>query len=321
MKNIIVVENTPYSLFIYWLKEGTKGTITYVLDSRIDKTVIENLRKNNEVLVYDTMRSKGFLAKLFYVYGWRKIKLYWQVRKKIKNSDIYGNDSIALFDIFRKYKYTLLEDGLGNYINLGKFSLSKLILGYTIRGFKHALPYGISDNCQKIYLAGLATVPDRIKYKSEIINLKQLWEAKSSIEQNEILEIFNFKKEYFSIFQNKNIYLLTQTLSEDGYMTEEEKIDIYRDIISNLNISNLVIKPHPREKTNYKKHFKDISVLDSPIPFELFDLVGLKIDKVITLFSAAALNIDKDIELEWLGTYNHPKLKKYEKTILKNIKP
>ena len=52
--------------------------------------------------------------------------------------------------------------------------------------------YGRNGNAQKIYLTGLASVPKEISSKVEIINLKELWNKKSILEQNKILEIFSF---------------------------------------------------------------------------------------------------------------------------------
>lgn len=49
-------------------------------------------------------------------------------------------------------------------------------------------------------------------------------------------------------------------------------------------------------------------IVDTPFPFELIELLDITIDKVVTLFSAVALTLDKDIEVEWLGASVHKKL-------------
>jgi len=170
-------------------------------------------------------------------------------------------------------------------------------------------------------LTGLAKIPKNIQKKVEVVDLKQLWSRKTKDEQKKIICYFGLNDELLDILKTKNIVLLTQPISEDGLVTESEKIDIYRSIIAKYDEEDIVIKPHPREKTDYSKYLKDILVFDSPVPFELFGFMGLKIEKVITLFSTAALNLDIDVEVDWLGTYNHPKLEKRIGNSLDHLDP
>ena len=79
---------------------------------------------------------------------------------------------------------------------------------------------------------------------------------------------------------------------------ESEKISIYKEIIHdyycNDNQSVLVVKPHPREKTNYKIALAsyDVDVISSSIPIEVLASV-VAVDSVITIFSTAAYSIKK----------------------------
>lgn len=72
----------------------------------------------------------------------------------------------------------------------------------------------------------------------------------------------------------------------------------------------IYIKAHPREKTNYKEVFKNfnIEVIENTFPIELFLLLNIKFDKVITLFSTGALNFKGKAEVEFIGTEKYPKL-------------
>jgi len=47
---------------------------------------------------------------------------------------------------------------------------------------------------------------------------------------------------------DRKILLLTQPLSEDKIITEEEKIKIYREIIEKQNGRKIYIKAHPRRQ-------------------------------------------------------------------------
>lgn len=45
------------------------------------------------------------------------------------------------------------------------------------------------------------------------------------------------------------------TLKLVGWMSEREKVDIYRGVINEFNINGVFIKPHPLENTNYAEYF------------------------------------------------------------------
>ncbi|MEG2256476.1 MAG: glycosyltransferase family 52, partial [Cetobacterium sp.] len=102
--------------------------------------------------------------------------------------------------------------------------------------------------------------------------------------------------------------LFTQPLSEDNIITEEEKIEIYLKIIKKYPKDRLIIKTHPREKTNYKNIFKEYLVLDNPFPFEILNILDVKFNKAITLFSTAALGLGKEVEVDFYGTEVHIKI-------------
>ena len=315
----LVIENTLYSLLLYWLIEGVDNT-TYILEaSRIDKSIIDKLKEKNNVYLFYDLYEKPKLYRFFSVHIFQKLKLYYFMINKL-NSDycIYGNDDLIAFDIFRKYDYNILEDGLSNYIFRDK-DIKTGTFGYflkkIIRRRDEVKSFGRDNKCKKIYLTDKTYIPSSIVDKVEKIDLRELWKDKSQEGQKRILEILNITNETLRSFKNKKIILLTQPISEIGLVSEEEKIKIYSDCLEGYDINSIAIKTHPREATNYKKYFPNIMVVDTPFPFELITLLEIKINKVITLFSAVALTLDKDIEVEWIGTGVHPKLyKHYGKT-------
>ncbi|TOA61696.1 lipooligosaccharide sialyltransferase, partial [Vibrio parahaemolyticus] len=67
----------------------------------------------------------------------------------------------------------------------------------------------------------------------------------------------------FESLSGKNI-LFTQPISD--LVTEDGKIELYKEIAEKYNIT--VIKPHPRECTDYTKHFSCL-ILDKFIPAEV----------------------------------------------------
>ena len=170
-------------------------------------------------------------------------------------------------------------------------------------------PYGYSKKIKKIYLTGLAQIPEEIKNKVEIIDLKKLWKLKTREEQQEILEIFGFNNNLIKELKEKNIILFTQPLSEDGILNEQEKIELYSKIILKYPKEKLIIKTHPREKTNYSKIFNEIYILEQNFPAEIFKLLEISFKKGVTLFSTAVLT-NNCKEIDFYGTEVHPKLLK-----------
>ncbi|MGL5780407.1 glycosyltransferase family 52, partial [Cetobacterium sp.] len=166
----------------------------------------------------------------------------------------------------------------------------------------------INKKINKIYLTGLASIPKELSHKVELINLKELWNKKTLKEQSEILDIFLFDLNIKEKIKGRDIVLFTQPLSEDNVITEEEKIEIYSKIAKKYPKNRLIIKIHPREKTNYKNIFKEYLVLDNPFPFEILNLLDVKFNKAITLFSTAALGLGKGVEVDFYGTEVHDKI-------------
>ncbi len=311
----IVIENTLYSLLLYWLIKEVNNT-TYILEaSKIDKTIIDKLKENNNVYLFYDFYEKPKIYRFFSVHIFQKLKLYFFIKNKLNiNYLIYGNDDLIPFDIFRKFNYHIIEDGLKNYIFNDENIKTGTLINYfkkIIRRLGESKSFGRSNKCKKIYLTGIAPIPKAIVDKVEIINLKQLWKKKSKEEQKEILRIFNITDEIIKSFKNKKVILLTQPISEIGLVSEEEKVEIYKKCLTKHDEKDVIIKMHPRETTNYKKYFPNIMILNTPFPFELITLLDIKINKVITLFSSVALTLGKDIEVEWLGANVHPKLYKY----------
>jgi len=322
----VVIENTLYSLLLYWLINGVDNT-TYVLEaSKIDKVIIDKLKEKNNVYLFYQLFKKPKIYRFFSVYIFQKLKLYFFMKNKLNNNYlIYGNDDLIAFDIFRKFDYSILEDGLSNYIFKDEPMQTRTFIGYVkniIRRFDKNKSFGRSDKCKKIYLTGIAPIPKVIADKVEIINLKQLWREKSKEEQKKILKTLNITDAIIKSFKNKKVILLTQPISELGFVSEKEKIEIYKNCLKKHALTDIIIKTHPREETDYKKYFPNITIIDTPFPFELITLLEIEISKVITLFSAVALTLNKDIEVEWLGASVHQKLYKlYGKTLdLENIK-
>lgn len=303
---IKIIENTLYGLLISMLilKRKKESVIEYIFPSDFDKRILKKLpHKSYNISNYGSIKNG--------LYSHYK-SLFLNNIKKEEDIIVYGNDHLDIAIPYRKYPFYLIEDGILNY-TYHKNGYKKRTIKEKIKRLIKLLPsdkkcYGKHSNIKKIYLTGLAPIPKEIAHKVEIINLKELWDKKSLEEQNEILDIFSFDLNIKEIIKDRDIILFTQPLSEDGVITEEEKIEIYSKIVKKYPQDRLIVKTHPREKTNYKEIFKDNLVLDNPFPFEILNLLDVKFNKAVTIFSTAALGLGKDVAVDFYGTEVNDKI-------------
>lgn len=296
-----------------------KEKVVYFLEEiDIDGLNLANLN----VIILNNFKKGNYLLKKY-----KKWEISNNLLKKLNEiEEIYLQDHITYSQFFLNNfirKIYLLEEGILNYndnILKNEFekkiekvrifhNIKKSIIEKIKKDYKR---FGLSEKIEKIYLTGLLPIPNLIKDKVEIININELWNNLSQKGKKEILDVFNIEIEKIQIFDkdDKKNLLLTQPLSEDKIITEKEKIEIYREIIEKQNVRKIYIKAHPQEKTNYKEVFKNfnIEVIENTFPIELFLLLNIKFDKVITLFSTGALNFKGKAEVEFIGTEKYPKL-------------
>lgn len=287
----------------------------------IDESLKSQLELENINFFYLENIKKGFMNK------YKKWKYNKKLLNYLKNIDsLYLQDHYTYSQFFLnnfKGKMYLLEDGTLNYnekilLNELKRKIKKIRINNFFRRVviekrkDEYRRFGLSNKIEKIYLTGLLPIPELIKDKVEIIKINEMWKRLSQKDKESILSIFSLdlnKIQRFNLIDNK-VLLLTQPLSEDNIITEEEKIKIYREIIKKQNNKNIYIKIHPREKTNYKEIFKEfnIRIIEKNFPIELLLFLNINFDKVITLFSTGALNFKGKAEVEFIGTEKYPKL-------------
>lgn len=279
------------------------------------------------------------------VYGKNRVFCYFKnyivnnkLLKIIKRNDIkkiYMQDQLLLYGQFFLNNISncyVVEDGTANYsLELINKTNEEIISKYSKRKYNNIFRFklkvidkikkvynvfGIGEKVEKIYLTGVLPVPDIISDKVEIINIKEKWDNLENNKKDKILEIFNISLVLIEELKRTEnaILILTQPLSEDGILTEKEKIQIYKEIILNNNKAKIYIKSHPREKTDYKKILEklnlQIEIIRADFPIELLLFFNIRFKKVITLFSTAALNFKANSDIEFLGTKNYPKLLK-----------
>lgn len=301
-KKYIGLFDSTYSLFLFLLiyPEKVEETYFFFLDgipSEIRKKMKHSYFKSKYT------KKKNFFG-MFIRYMYRLKVIY--ISKIINPPKVFGQDHIFGADmLISKYKFFLFEDGYANYIFKNNEIPSSILKNikekiFKIKYFKF---FGEDENVEKIYLTGLAQIPKTILPKTSIVSIDDLWNKKTIKQKNDILSFYNLNSEFLLELKQKSYLLITQPLSEDNIISEEEKLAIYRKITSDINPLDLVIKVHPREETNYKTMFPDAIILDNPFPSQLLRLMEIYFSKIITLYSTAASDfLNENSELIFYGT-------------------
>lgn len=330
MKKIFLYNLDRVLLIFLLLIDLKKDKVIFITYSKRKK----NLEKIKEEKIFLELPNLNGYSSII-----QKIKLSNYIKKIRKENveilnelekgeaELYGVDQDFLGKkLFYKERINVIEEGTGFYLtnsfffygnkiifNNLKFKVRKVIkkiieLMFNIKERKKV--FGYDETVNKIYLTEnlCKEIPKGLEKKVEIINLKELWNKKSEEEKKIILDIFNFNDKIREKITKNIIMLFTQPLSEDNMISEEEKIEIYSKILAKYNNQTVMIKPHPREKTDYSRYFPNCYVMEEKYPVEILELVGINIKKAVTVFSSAVFGLGKNIEIDFYGTEIHPKL-------------
>ena len=313
MYKYLCYSETLYAFLQYLLinKMDIENTL-FIFSESMDKLIGENFKCNKIIL----KKKKGtfFQKKKIEYQNYKKLNSILSNSKEIK---VYLQDHLPEAEYFlEKFNCYLLEDGTDSY-NLKKINrnqkeyrrkkykirLLRKLLGGALRRYPK---YGFSNKVIGIYMNGFFEIPNELKKKVIKLDIKKLFNSLTNEEKEKLFNIFSLKLDILNKIENK-ILLLTQPLSEDGVMIENEKIGLYKDVQKKFK-GSFVIKSHPREQTDYQKYFPDVYILPQNFPAELFLFIDAKLSEVVTIFSTAALNLKRNYKVSFLGTKDYPKL-------------
>lgn len=275
MKKLFIGDSL-YTLLIFLLVEEYRDDSIYIFGKTIEKGDL-NLNGKKYFFYEDFKRYKK--SRNIFIRGYISFKilfLSFLIGLKYKKTKRFGSDHLFMSRVFLKKGFTLIEDGSANYVCKKNFGRDKKV--------------------EKIYLSGMGEIPQEIREKTKIINLKALWKKKDDFEKNSILRIFKIKGSMVEKIREKTMVLLTQPLSEDGVIDEKRKIELYENILKNYDRRKIFIKKHPRERTDYKKYFPDILVIEEKFPWEIMDLLGVKMERAVTIFSSGVYGMGENID-------------------------
>lgn len=239
-----------------------------------------------------------------------------------KYRDIYvfcDSDPIGYYLAWKKIRYHAVEDGLdclryrdtAREDNKGSFAVkalfSRLGLIFIQNGYsRYCIDMEVNDksvldnvlpNMVEVSREGLVnrlTESDReLLVKLFIENKEELMRALETAEKSGL----------------PSVLILTEPLCE----SLETRRKLFEDMIREYAAGTcVVIKPHPRDKLDYREAFPEHVVLDSHFPMEILNLVGAQFERVVTVYTVpSSIHCAKEkvyLGNEFMDRYEDPAL-------------
>jgi len=298
----------------------------HIINYKYYAKILSELSIFKDVIIVDDVKlTEDFNCNLanFIFFPKKLIKFFDDVPQLSRglNNNRYINKVYIFLDsprtsqylMFKGFEMVLVEDGLGLY-SLDKFSF-KDIIKFVLRIPKTK---GKDKRIKCIEATNKDKLIKSLRNKAVTLDIEYLQNNLNSNEIDALYKIFFVNKNNISI--NNNFLLLTQPFSEDKFISESEKIDIYNRILKEFSKGyNIFIKPHPRELTDYKKSILfPFTEIERNFPIELMNLTqDIHFDTVVTINSSAIDFINFANERKKLGIdYDIRLLKGYHRAFL-----
>lgn len=311
MKNRVCFPGSLYVLTFYLLmstKEEIEKTIYFV-----DKNIQESVRNNLKNVVYlDEPKS---ILKNKYINALYSVITNSIRYPQLRDADIYGLD--FKYSILRGHKMKYIEDapfvfdlwetsplykGHCNYNN----SLLKKFVQRILLGNYYQNPVATCDDVTDVYTSTPVFRDYLVGKQIHVVDLRKMWLDSDSDKKQLILSVFGINKSILESMRERKYILLTQAFYDDKFVTEEEQIEIYRKIISNYPEKDILIKPHPRDRIDYRKYFPKSLYFDKVVAMQFLAILGVSFERVITVSSSSALSFGLDVPIDWYGYEVHP---------------
>lgn len=285
----------------------------FIFNSSIPKVIRHKFRNSYTMPDY---HHYGWLKRIGIILGGFIIFRYIKYFKlpNFSNLEIYGND-FSRYDsiIIGRKKYCCIEDCPNGFVRTYlnhfyplelKINRNKVryYINTLLNGSIYCHRFGNNNQCEGFIMSS-RSVPEYMKNKTIInISLDEAWKKSDLDKKKFIIEAYGMKIQNIAELSARKIILLTQPLWPD-FISRDEHTRIYKEILSNYKTSDIVIKTHPRDIFDYKSLGADLYIMESPIPIQLLTLIGIKYDRVVTVFSTAAYSLKElGAVVDWYGT-------------------
>ena len=311
------IVDTPYALALYLLKKDRKAILRtfFCVSNNLSQKIVDVLPHAGRFYV-DQKRAR--LVRLLF-----RMKCLWYHIRFIRGTEIFAQDHLVCApQLICRKKYTLIEDGPRTY-SMNKdlpgrrlVSIANPFLAmalYLLNGSIYLKSFGRNAQCLNRWVT---TDEDANLYESdgaaiERLDVGLMWRAASAEKKEMILRIFDGGKtnlDVESLSKGAETILLTQPMMEDCGLAEVEFAAIYRACVDHYLPMGVVIKPHPRDKFNYKKHFSDCKVISTRVPMQLLCAFGMSFRRAITICSSSISDFPEETEIVWIGNEVNAKI-------------
>lgn len=301
-----MITSSMYSLIIYILT-STKREIEdtfFFFTEKIPSEIGARL-KNVHYFSAKKHESGGRFMSRFMI---RIEALYrWTFLKRAK---IYGSDYLFFVSpLIKKRDMIVIEEGTVNYSrevllqHKRKSRFKKVLYGPRI----NEPMFGASRLDKKVILTGLGPIPEEIKEKVELVNLRELWLQISDDYRDWVLQLFGLDHSKLEILKSRRAILLIQAFEKLG-VEEDVVVETYRQIVKNVDPKDLVIKPHPSSTIDYSKIFPEAYIFADKIPMELLSFIGTDFKDAYTVCSTAVFSMGKETNIHFAGSSVHPQI-------------
>lgn len=300
--------DTPYSLLVYLLycSEEEFNKTFFVIGENMPPEIVAHLPH-----YYQFLRKKSLFNKRFAKWILYRVKIWLHLPTIGNDIQIFAHDHLPVSPvIIGHHPYIMIEDSpliCSHYIASPAYQKNmKARRSFRTRIYRYLYgpilksPFADNSQCQGM----LMTIDDDaiyIKSKKHLIyNLNEAWNLSSDIMRRRILDVFGMKESEIEQIRCRSEILFTQPLTD--FITIEEQKQIYTTLAQKYSPEQLVIKVHPRDMVCYERILPNYMVFRKPVPSQLLDILGVKFDRAITLFSSAAINFSYPIKIDWYGT-------------------
>ena len=310
-KRDLFIAPSIYSLLLYTIINDNWTKSDFVLSDRIPLVVHESLRNNFGCFVYSYLGYKrvGYIKRFI-----NANKYYFAFKKAFKHRGydrIWGNDEFTPSYLYRNQGIILVEDGAMNshpkrFIKKDQLKHDVFLLPFWFHWiFKHYTSFGWNNRVKTIYYTTTISLPEPISHKGIQLDMQKIWNSLSQERKDDILKMFGLEKGFVDKLYSFDTVLVTQILP----IPDEDKIAIYKKMTTGMDMSKVLIKTHYAETTDYKKSFPESTVINMPVPMQLFALLGYNPSRVMTVSSSAVAPFIKEgVDVVFLGTEIDPRI-------------
>ena len=290
--------STPYHLYISLCNLITEKNDGYIILSTPDENIFKLFKqyKNNldklDIIKGVFIRKRDNFKERIFLEQIKDILEYKHLKKYIEQNTIYifPWSPYGLYTpseyLFKKSKNVILvEDGSSMYLKKKPSKLSGFVKKYL---YFRDLNFYKKDKISKILVQYPQKYQMHLQTKLTKLDLNYYYGNMENSDKETLINIFNSNVN-IDIFDKASI-ILTQPLSEDGFISESQKIELYEEIVNKMDSNNnIIIKKHPREITQY--NFQNVIEIDGSFPSEIFTLLDIEFEKAIGICTSAVNSI------------------------------